>query len=103
MGVWLEYEESKYDLTLDGLRINEALELERITGWTFSEFNAKRAEGSALAMKAGAYIAVKRQRPDLRFESFDFEFDQIERDNEDDEPDPTSDADESDPASTTES
>ena len=64
--------EETYELDTENLLMSECIAIEKVTGFTWSEWETSVTNGSMSALKAGLWVAVKRKQPELRFSDFDF-------------------------------
>ena len=75
-GTAMKYEftinEDAYALDTENLLMSECIAIEKVTGFTWSEWETAVTSGSMSALKAGLWVAVKRKQPELRFSDFDF-------------------------------
>lgn len=71
----------------------EGMEIERVSGVTFDQWNKSLIDGSARAFTALIYILKRRENPRIRFDDIEFKFGDVEH-----IPDPDADAD-AEPAS----
>jgi hypothetical protein len=67
-----------FELDTEKLLISECIAVEKVTGLTWSEWEEAVAKGSMTALKAGLWVAVKREQPELRFSEFDFSWGDFE-------------------------
>lgn len=65
-------------LDTERLLMSECIAIEKVTGQTWQEWQQAVSNGSMTALKAGLWIAVKRQQPELRFSEFDFAWSDFE-------------------------
>jgi hypothetical protein len=69
--VRVQFEDQEHTLRIDKhLRVNETIELEKVSGMTFGEAAKLLDEGSMLVAKAWSFITVKRAVPSLRWVDF---------------------------------
>lgn len=67
-----------FELDTDNLLMSECIQIEKVTGQTWQEWQQAVANGSMTALKAGLWIAVRRKQPELRFSEFDFAWSDFE-------------------------
>lgn len=60
------------------LKASQAEILEKRTGWTLEQFDAKVKQGSTLARKALLWLFMIGKHPSLKFEDFDFTVGDVE-------------------------
>lgn len=73
------------------LTFNEAKSIEKATGLKFGKFGEDLAEGSTSAIQAYAWVLLRRNNPELRFDDLgDFELGSLEVIPDADDPDPAS-------------
>lgn len=68
-----------------GLRLKEAIDIQKVTGYTIGQFEERVTEGDVVCIAALIYIMQKRRNPNLRFEDVDGDmesFDIIEEEDE---------------------
>lgn len=67
-----------YELDTNSMLMSECVDIEKVTGTTYTKWEAAIGEGSMTALKAGLWIAVRRKQPDLKFSEFDFSWGDFE-------------------------
>src|SRR5690606_11730031 len=68
-----------------GLRLKEAIDIQKVTGYTIGQFEERVTEGDVVCIAALIYIMQKRSNPTIRFEDVDGDmesFDIIEEEDE---------------------
>jgi hypothetical protein len=96
-GTKMKYEftinEDAYSLDTENLLMSECIAIEKVTGLTWSEWESAVSSGSMSALKAGLWVAVKRKQPELRFSDFDFSWGDFDVVDQEAEPAPKEEAD----------
>jgi len=69
---------TQYEFDQNSLTNREAMAIEKVTGWTFTEWAAKMGDGSAVALTAMIWTIQRREDPKVKFDEVEFSYADLE-------------------------